>query len=349
MTTSPSTDNYTLGKGIVYFDQKDLDTGLYGGERDLGNAPAFSFNIALEKLEHFSSRGGLKAKDKEIISQITPGVTFTLDEINKQNFALLTLADLNEVTQTAGGVSAEEVIAHPGMRSDLANRSIGHYALPYDGGSVIFVIGETVTGAAGGTGVVVALVAASDATSGTLYITKTNVTAYVDDEAITGSGTGAAVVNSATGAVLQADVVMLVQDDADAITYVAGVEGVGNYQVLTDMKDGTIGRILINVDQTSPSNAIAEADVLHITYGFFAASYTEVRAFKNTQVEGKLRFISDNPAGEQQELEIWRCSLTPTGDTALIGDDWSTLGFTGEILKDETAHPASPYMNIIMS
>jgi len=33
----------------------------------------------------------------------------------------------------------------------------------------------------------------------------------------------------------------------------------------------------------------------------------------------------------------------------MIGDDWSTLGFTGEILKDEIGHPDSPYMNILMT
>ena len=95
MAVSPSTDNYSLGKGIVYFDQKNTTTGLYQGERDLGNAPAFSFNVALEKLEHYSSRGGLTAQDKEIISQITPSAAFTLDEINKQNLSLLTLGNLN--------------------------------------------------------------------------------------------------------------------------------------------------------------------------------------------------------------------------------------------------------------
>ena len=112
------------------------------------------------------------------------------------------------------------------------------------------------------------------------------------------------------------------------------------------MKDGTIGRILINADQDSPSDTIAEGDVLHVTYGYFDTDYTEVQAFAETQVEGVLRFVSDNPAGGQQELEVWRCSLTPSGDTAMIGEDWSTLGFAGEILKDETGHPSSPYMNI---
>jgi hypothetical protein len=31
----------------------------------------------------------------------------------------------------------------------------------------------------------------------------------------------------------------------------------------------------------------------------------------------------------------------------MIGDDWSTLGFVGEILKDEVGHPTSPYMDFI--
>ena len=65
--TTPSADNYVLGKGVVYFNMKDPITGLYTGERDLGNAPAFSLNVSTEKLEHYSSRGGLKAKDKQVI------------------------------------------------------------------------------------------------------------------------------------------------------------------------------------------------------------------------------------------------------------------------------------------
>ena len=65
--SSPNVENYTLGNGVVYFNRKNLTTGLWTGERDLGNAPSFSFNVSLEKLEHFSSRGGLRAKDKQVI------------------------------------------------------------------------------------------------------------------------------------------------------------------------------------------------------------------------------------------------------------------------------------------
>ena len=258
MANSPSTDNYTLGKGVVYFDKYDFTNTEYLGERDLGNAPAFTFNLALEKLEHFSSRGGLKAKDKEIISQITPGVTFTLDEVNKDNLAMLTLATINEVTQTGAAIEAEVHEAHPGMRIILAER---------------------------------------------------DVTSVV----VTGPS-GTPVYNS----------------------------GVGNdFIVDTSLKDDVIGRVLI-----LDGGDITEGELLEVDYTSAAATWTEIETFNETIIEGRLRFVSDNPAGTQQELEVWRCSLTPSGDTAMIGDDWSTLGFTGEILKDDTNHPDSPYMTI---
>jgi len=343
MAVSPNTDNYTLGKGVVSFDQKNLASGLYMGERDLGNAPAFSFNIALEKLEHFSSRGGLKAKDKEIISQITPGVSFTLDEINKENLALLTLAELLEVPADAGVVTDEAVTVHLGKRSELANRGIGKvYALPYDDSAVdnvLFVVGEVVSGAVG-VGTVLAVT--GDATSGTLTIALTTA-GFVDDETITGSIAGTAEVNNATGetAIANSAIVHITDAATGLVTYVEGVD----YEIDPALKDDVIGRIKWLTDAPT----VTDGEAVQVTYGFDYNAYTVVQAFKETQIEGKLRFVSDNPAGTDQELEIWRCSLTPAGDTAMIGDDWSTLGFTGEILKDEVGHPESPYMNILMA
>lgn len=258
--SSPNTENYTLGKGVVFFNRKNLTTGLYTGERDLGNAPAFSFNVSLEKLEHFSSRGGLRAKDKEIISQITPGIAFTLDEVTAENLSLLVLADVETVTQTTLAITNEAVKAYKGKRIALAYRGI----------SLITVTG---TGAKSGT------------------------------------------------------------------TYVNG----SDYIVDTTLKDDKIGRIYIPSTST-----IVDGEDIEVDYTRGAITYTKIKAFAQTQVEGFLRFVSDNPAGTQQELQIWRVSLSPTGDTAMIGEDWSTLGFTGEILKDASGHPSSPYFDILM-
>ena len=261
MAQSPSTENFTLGKGIVYFNRKNLTSGLYTGERDLGNAPSFAFNMSLEKLEHFSSRGGLRAKDKEIISQITPGVSFTLDEITAENLALLTLADMESVTQTSQAIVDEPHVAHPGTRLALLYRGCSAVVVKKVGGSPTYVNGD-------------------------------------------------------------------------------------DYVIDTSLKDDKIGRIYIRT--TAEGGDIAEGDNILVSYTRAAVTYTKVKAFKQTQVEGFLRFVSDNPAGTQQEIQIWRCSLTPTGDTAMIGEDWSTLGFAGEILKDATGHADSPYMDILM-
>lgn len=258
MGNTPSTDNYTLGKGVVYFNR--LDNGNYTGERDLGNAPAFSYNIALEKLPHYSSRGGLKAKDKEIVSQMTPSLAFTLDEVDAENLALLTLADIETVSQTGASVTDETHTAHLGKRIELMYRGIS----------------------------AVSITNASDA----------------DTPLVSGQ----------------------------------------DYSIDTSLKDNVIGRILIHADAPN----VSEGDSLDIDYTYATVTYTRIKAFAQTQVEGFLRFVSDNPAGLQQELHVWRVSLTPAGDTAMIGDDWSTLGFTGEVLKDETNHPDSPYMDIIM-
>jgi len=326
---SASPENYVLGKGVVYFNRQDLDTGLYSGELDLGNAPAFSFNAALEKMEHYSSRGGLKSKDKNLISQITPACAFTLDEITPENMSLLTLGDIQTVTQAAGSAIDEVVVVHLDRRAQLAKRNIGLTTITH--GTVTsgpFTTAMTVTGGTStATGKVVVV------GSGFIQVAVTSGT-FANAETITSGSTSAVV--SAVPVFVPG--VASVKNTGGTVTYIAGTD----YEIVTAAKDDTIGRI-----NFLSGGTVAEGESVKVTYGYTAASYQKIAAFKQTQVEGFLRFVSDNPAGTQQELQIWRVSLTPTGDTAMIGDSWSTIGFTGEILKDSTNHPDSPYFDIL--
>lgn len=253
-----SADNYTLGKGVVSFNKKVGST--YMGELDLGNCPEFTFNIAMETLEHYSARGGLRAKDKEVVSEVTPTVTFSLDEISEDNLALLTFADIEVVTQAAATVTDEQPGgAYAGTMLALANRNID--------------------------------------TAGVIVETA-------------------------------ADVVL--------------VEGT-DWEINTTLKDDKVGRIRIMDTYTG-----IEGDLVKVSYTAPETVYTKLKALAATSIEGFMRFVSDNPVGTQQELQLWRVSLTPSGDTAMIGDDWSTLSFSGEILKDEEFHSDSPYFEIIM-
>jgi hypothetical protein len=350
MAYAPSTDNYSLGRGVVYFDKLN-SSGVYLGERDLGNAPNFTFNVALEKLEHFSSRGGISVKDKEIISQLTPGLSFTLDEISKENLNLLVMGEITEVVQTAGTVTTtpETVTARLGMRVVLDHREIGAiWNLPYDGGTSDFVEGETVTGDGGATGVVVAVTGTT--ASGTLSLIKTNATDFIDGETITGdnagaSGTGGeADVNSTTGGSASTVPNVLVQDSAGTTTYEKGTD----YDISTSLKDDHIGRLFIY--STADGGTITDGETLSVQYAYSASTYHTIDAFAENEIEGRLRFVSDNPAGTDLELEVWRVSLAPDGDTALIGEnEWASMSFTCEVLKDETNHPDNPYMQITIS
>lgn len=336
MPASPSTKNYTLGKGKLYFDKYDQATGKYVGERHLGNAPSVTFNIALEALEHYSSQGGLKAKDKKVISQITPKFNFTLDEINADNLALLLMSEVQDVTQAADDDNTTLLTdVTPGMFYDLDGSDVGIFALGYDGGTAIFTAGATLTGDTSNAEATIVQVI-GNATSGTLYLKGitgvfTDNEPLSDDHAVT---PGAAVANGP--AAFLASAVSVKDTDAPATFFVAGTD----FTV-----DSQTGRIRI-----VPGGAINGTTVKDLTVVFAKgqATYKQIDALSNTELEGRIRFVSDNPVGNQYEMIIWRVSLVPAGDTALIGDDWASFSMEGEILKDAVNHPASPFMKMIV-
>jgi len=100
MPTSPNVQNYHIGKGIVSF--KEVGQSTY---RDLGNAPAFVYTPAIEKLEHFSSREGVKTKDFTAVTSISATIKVTLDEITGENLAYFALAE--QGVDTDGNVTLD--------------------------------------------------------------------------------------------------------------------------------------------------------------------------------------------------------------------------------------------------
>ena len=95
-----SINNYTVGKGIVSF-RKD-GAGAYA---DMGNCTEFEFTPELEKLDHFSSREGVRTKDKSIVIQKSGTVRLVLDEWTRDNIALAVLG----TNAIVGGQSITEI------------------------------------------------------------------------------------------------------------------------------------------------------------------------------------------------------------------------------------------------
>ena len=133
----PFENNYTLGRGKVYFARRDPVTGNLGGYRYLGNTPEFNLTAEEEKLEHFSSDFGVRVKDASVTLQVNYTGTISCDNIDPKNVALFFLGDNVELAVAQTTVTGE-VIANvePGMFYQLGvtnqNRS-GAKAIIYPG------------------------------------------------------------------------------------------------------------------------------------------------------------------------------------------------------------------------
>ena len=128
MPTSPNVQNYHIGKGIVSFKEAGASDFV-----DLGNAPSFVYTPTIEKLEHFSSREGVKTKDFTAITQTGATITFTLDEITGLNLAFFALAEQGTDTDgniTVSGLSEDRVRRRDQGRRHQRHRPAGRLPSP---------------------------------------------------------------------------------------------------------------------------------------------------------------------------------------------------------------------------
>lgn len=107
-------NNYTLGRGELYFARRDPTTGLLKGERYLGNTPEFNLTFESEDLEHFSSDRGIKELDKSVILQITRSGSLITDNINPENVALFFFGSTDALTVAQTTVTDELIAATTG-------------------------------------------------------------------------------------------------------------------------------------------------------------------------------------------------------------------------------------------
>jgi hypothetical protein len=111
-----SVDNLRVGKGIMTV-SSDGSTW-----RDVGNCTSFVFAPTLEKLEHFSSREGVKTLDRTVIISKKGTLRATLEEFTKENLTLLLLG-----TETSTG--AVEIFAENSQRLQVKftdTNEVGH-------------------------------------------------------------------------------------------------------------------------------------------------------------------------------------------------------------------------------
>lgn len=119
-TGTYDTKDYVLGRGKIYLSELDAN-GLPSTWRDIGNVPSFNISVAEEELEHFTTREGLKVRDKTVTLSKDVTFTFSMDTINDQNFALFFSGETVDYTNPAiAGITQWQIIAD-GAINDPAN------------------------------------------------------------------------------------------------------------------------------------------------------------------------------------------------------------------------------------
>jgi hypothetical protein len=74
----------------------------------------------------------------------------------------------------------------------------------------------------------------------------------------------------------------------------------------------------------------------------------EVRALSQSSVQVALKFVSENPANNDQKVEyqFHKVTLLADGDMSLIGDELASIPISGQVEENTTADPDSPYLTI---
>ena len=94
--TSPNDDNYYSGKGIVKFSSDGITF------KDVGMTPTFEFNPQVGRLDHYSSRAGIRYKDKSIVTQRQATIRMVMEEWTADNLAMMLLGLENTAVSLTG-------------------------------------------------------------------------------------------------------------------------------------------------------------------------------------------------------------------------------------------------------
>jgi len=90
---APDADNYQVGKGIVSFKPEGAAQFI-----DLGNVAELEYTPSTEKLDHYSSRGGIRMKDKSIVQSRSSTLRILMEELTAQNLSMLLMGAIDDQT-----------------------------------------------------------------------------------------------------------------------------------------------------------------------------------------------------------------------------------------------------------
>lgn len=360
--------NYTLGRGKLYFSRFKVGTQVPEGLRYIGNTTTLALTIESENLDHFSSDEGIREKDDSVALEVTRTGSFTTDSIQPENIALFFFGQESTVVQIAA-VSQQQTIND--VIAGLAYRLGQSAANPagYFGISKIgFNVAEASATLVAATGTLTVSAAGTDGDSVTIggqtYVLRAVPSLPYDvDIGVDANGTAAnlrAAINAGAGAGTVYGTGTLAHPDvvaagaAASVTLTASVTGTAGNAIATTengtstsfgaatLTGGTGTSYIEGTDYSVDydagmitiisGGAITTGTDIKVLFGVAASS--RARMLSGTQsVEGAMQYIANNPKGQNFHYYFPWVKITPNGDYELKGDEWQALPFNLEILK----------------
>jgi len=105
-----SDNNYTLGRGELFFGKFKTGTQASVGEYYFGDTKELSLTTSSETLDHFSSDYGMKEKDATVTLQTTRSGAFKTESIKPENLSFFFLGT-KEIVATVAAASQTSIIA----------------------------------------------------------------------------------------------------------------------------------------------------------------------------------------------------------------------------------------------
>lgn len=347
-------NNYVIGRGRLFFDKFLDNTKTPTGEKYFGNTPAFALSTSVNTLDHYSSEQGTKEKDLSVNLSVDNTITITCDNIDDDNLALWFLGTATTVavgsatdqsstfdSVTLGsyfqvGISEDTPAGVTDIDNVTVTNNDGAHASATATFSAVEVANDTITingtvitwKASGATGNQInigtdaptsaaALNTFINAHSGALGVNSSVSGSVVTISANAGGTAGNSIAVARTGSVITLSGATLSGGTAGATV------DPSHYEV-----DLVNGRVYLKPDAVG----IEDGDSMTIGYDVAAQSQALVLA-QGKAIYGALRFIAENAVGDNKNVYIPYCKLSPNGDYNLKGDDWQQIQFTLEALR----------------
>jgi hypothetical protein len=90
---SPNIGNYVVGRGIAYVKLIPPTSPVDASYVDAGNVTEFTFQVKPTRLEHFSSRVGVRKKDLVVVTEVAATLTVILEEFTARNLGMAILGN----------------------------------------------------------------------------------------------------------------------------------------------------------------------------------------------------------------------------------------------------------------